>query len=161
MGLCEYKNALDSYEQCINNNNTIYILAVKLQGPRVSSTTSKGRISAKKAFEEENNKSTINNGNEINSNEMPIIKSENENVNIDTDDVLDEFFSEIVEATNPPQKQEKRLVDDTPIETSTPFQQLNRLLQVNYKWKNLNPFVVLMLPEVATKEDIKQRYYKV
>lgn len=161
MGLCEYKNALDSYEQCINNNNTIYILAVKLQGTRVSSTTSKGRISAKKAFEEENNKSTINNGNEINSNEMPIIKSENENVNIDTDDVLDEFFSEIVEATNPPQKQEKRLVDDTPIETSTPFQQLNRLLQVNYKWKNLNPFVVLMLPEVATKEDIKQRYYKV
>lgn len=161
MGMSKVKEAVEIYDQCIVTFSIF--LAAKLQGPRVTAVTTKARAAAKKALEkEEQNNTKQNNNSNPNSMEITSNSEANEtNNNNDPDDVLNEFFNEIVEAANPPQKQEKRLVDDTPIETSTAFQQLNRLLQVNYKWKNLNPFVVLMLPEEATKEDIKQRYYKV
>jgi DnaJ domain len=37
---------------------------------------------------------------------------------------------------------------------------MSRLLSANYKWKNLNPYEVLMLDTDATPEDIKARYRK-
>lgn len=38
--------------------------------------------------------------------------------------------------------------------------QLGRLIANNYKWKNLNPYVVFQLDIDATEEDIKYRYKK-
>ena len=40
----------------------------------------------------------------------------------------------------------------------TAGEELDRLTQKNFKWLNLNPFLVLNLPTTATGEDIKQRY---
>ena len=40
----------------------------------------------------------------------------------------------------------------------TAKEELERLLQKNYAWINLNPFVILQLPITATSEDVKQRY---
>jgi DnaJ family protein C protein 8 len=42
----------------------------------------------------------------------------------------------------------------------TSQEQIDRVLQVNYQWKNLNPYDVLQLDIDATEEDIKLRYRK-
>ena len=44
--------------------------------------------------------------------------------------------------------------------TGTSEEQIERLLQSNYAWKNLNPYEVLQLDVDATEEDIKLRYRK-
>ena len=79
-------------------------------------------------------------------------------------------------------KAPKRKVDDSEIDALTGPQHIDRLVrrhflfksinshththththtgtqvQKNYKWKNLNPFYVLLLPTDVTEEDIKQR----
>ena len=38
--------------------------------------------------------------------------------------------------------------------------QIARIISPNYKWKNLNPYEVLMLDTDATPEDVKGRYRK-
>lgn len=54
-----------------------------------------------------------------------------------------------------------RVTDDAIIESSTSIEQIERLIgDGKFKWKNLNPFFVLLLPGEATIEDIKQRYRK-
>ena len=71
------------------------------------------------------------------------------------------FFSEVGDATaRDPTKIGLRMVDDEVVEKSTPEEQIARVLQQNYFWKNLNPYKVLLLPPIATDEDIKQRYHK-
>lgn len=72
------------------------------------------------------------------------------------------FFSEVGNggSTRDPTKAGLRMVDDAVIEQSTAAQQIDRLLQQNHFWKNLNPYTVLLLPVIATEEDIKQRYHK-
>lgn len=75
-------------------------------------------------------------------------------------DPLSSFFSEIQgEKDNaPPPKVERVLTDKyTNQEMGTPLEQMNRLLQQHYKWKNLNAFDALQLGADATVEDIKQR----
>lgn len=76
-------------------------------------------------------------------------------------DPLSSFFSEIQgEKDNaPPPKVERVLTDKyTNQELGTPQEQMDRLLEQNYKWKNLNAFDTLQLGADATVEDIKQRY---
>lgn len=76
-------------------------------------------------------------------------------------DPLSSFFSEIEGDKDkaPPAKVERVLNDKyTTQELGTPKEQMDRLLQQNYKWKNLNAFDALQLGGDATVEDIKQRY---
>lgn len=76
-------------------------------------------------------------------------------------DPLSSFFSEIEgeKAKPPPAKAERVLHDKyTNQELGTPKEQMDRLLQHNYKWKNLNAFETLQLGPDATVEDIKQRW---
>ncbi|CAM9153819.1 unnamed protein product [Laminaria digitata] len=78
-------------------------------------------------------------------------------------DPLSSFFSELQgERENAaPQKVERVLHEKyTEQELGTPQEQMDRLLQHNYKWKNLNCFDTLQLGQDATVEDIKQRYRK-
>jgi len=80
-------------------------------------------------------------------------------------DVMDMFMSEIEgldgsAASKKSIKVTKRKVDDTEVDALTGEQHIDRLVQKNYKWKNLNPFYVLLLPTDITEEDIKQRYHK-
>ena len=76
-------------------------------------------------------------------------------------DPLSSFFSEIQgeESKPPPPKKVERVLHDkyTNQELGTPKEQMDRLLQHNYKWKNLNAFETLQLGPDATVEDIKQR----
>lgn len=76
-------------------------------------------------------------------------------------DPLSSFFSELQgERDNAVPKKVERVLNDkyTNQELGTPKEQMDRLLQHNYKWKNLNAFESLQLGEDATVEDIKQRY---
>lgn len=75
-------------------------------------------------------------------------------------DPLSSFFSDIQgeKEKPPPQKVERVLHDKyTNQELGTPKEQMDRLLQHNYKWKNLNAFETLQLGPDASVEDIKQR----
>lgn len=77
-------------------------------------------------------------------------------------DPLSSFFSEIQGEESkppPPPKKVERVLHDkyTNQELGTPKEQMDRLLQHNYKWKNLNAFETLQLGPDATVEDIKQR----
>lgn len=75
-------------------------------------------------------------------------------------DPLSSFFSELHgERENaPPQRVERVLHEKyTEQDLGTPKEQMDRLLQHNYKWKNLNAFDALQLGQDATVEDIKQR----
>jgi hypothetical protein len=53
-----------------------------------------------------------------------------------------------------------RRVNDDVIESSTAELEIDRLCKGDSKWRNLNPFSVLLLPPDCTTEDIKQRYRK-
>lgn len=170
MGMKKYKEAVNCYEQ-----------SEIIQGVKITAATVKGMELAKQAYEKEiadkekekenknDNKNESNNDNknnnknenmEIENNQNNQKEKENKNTGGNEDDILNSFFTELTKATNPAQKKGERKFTDEEVEKFTAEDQLNRLLQKNYKWKNLNPFVVLMLTEDATKEDIKQRYYK-
>ncbi|CAM9643839.1 unnamed protein product, partial [Hapterophycus canaliculatus] len=78
-------------------------------------------------------------------------------------DPLSSFFSDLKgeQKKAQPQKVERVLHDKyTNQNMGTPKEQMDRLLQHNFKWKNLNAFEVLQLGQDATVEDIKQRYRK-
>lgn len=87
----------------------------------------------------------------------------------DMDD-LDDFFNEVEEATEEVQKAKQELAEEEekPKATNaikshkkdlgTAVSQIERLLQPNYEWRNLNPFFVLDVPPSATEEDISRRY---
>lgn len=80
-----------------------------------------------------------------------------------SDDPLSSFLSEIQgEKDNTPLPKVERVLNEryTNQELGTPQQQMDRLLQHNYKWKNLNAFETLQLGADATVEDIKQRYWR-
>lgn len=75
-------------------------------------------------------------------------------------DSLSSFFSELQDEKEkaPPLKVERVLHEKyTTQDLGTPKEQMDRLLQHNYKWKNLNAFETLQLESDATVEDIKQR----
>ena len=74
-----------------------------------------------------------------------------------TDSVVDDFVSEVLESQYT-KNESKSTVDHSHINNAQ--KELDRLLQKNYSWINLNPFVILDLPTTATPEDIKQRYRK-
>ena len=74
-----------------------------------------------------------------------------------TDSIVDDFVSEVLESQYT-KNESKSTVDHSHINNAQ--NELNRLLQKNYSWINLNPFVILDLPTTATPEDIKQRYRK-
>lgn len=78
-------------------------------------------------------------------------------------DPLSSFFSELQGENKAPPKKIERLLHDkyTNQDMGTPKEQMERLLQHNYKWKNLNAFDALQLGQDATVEDIKQRYFYV
>lgn len=92
------------------------------------------------------------------------------------DDLLDDFFSEVEKATEKPMpsaredsnstngksdgddctKRIKLQLNDLGTSTS----QINRLLQTNYEWKNLNPFYVLDIPHTIEDESIISARYR-
>lgn len=73
-------------------------------------------------------------------------------------DPLSSFFTELQGEKAPPKKVERVLHEKyTNQDMGTPKEQMDRLLQHNYKWKNLNAFEALQLGQDATVEDIKQR----
>ena len=62
----------------------------------------------------------------------------------------DEEAAEAPKATNAIKTHKKDL--------GTPESQVERLLQPNYQWRNLNPFYVLQVPPDASEADISRRY---
>ncbi|CAM9155146.1 unnamed protein product [Choristocarpus tenellus] len=78
-------------------------------------------------------------------------------------DPLSSFLTEIKgDRDNAAPPKVERVMNDkyTNQNLGKPKEQMDRLLQSNYKWKNLNCFDVLQLGTDATVEDIKQRYRK-
>ncbi|GMI44048.1 hypothetical protein TrCOL_g2860 [Triparma columacea] len=81
------------------------------------------------------------------------------------DDLLGDFFGDIaatVEAkqSTAPKKEIKPQDKYKEQKLGTSSENIDRLLQVNYAWKNLNPFKVMMLDIDANIEDVKLRYRK-
>mmetsp|Transcript_13742 Transcript_13742/g.19695 ORF Transcript_13742/g.19695 Transcript_13742/m.19695 type:complete len:420 (+) Transcript_13742:62-1321(+) len=81
------------------------------------------------------------------------------------DDLLDEFFDEVeqVSAAKPPaatKKEPSSKLKTTLSNLGTSQQQMDRLLQTNYQWRNLNPYYVLGIsdPTNADLETIQKRY---
>ena len=86
-------------------------------------------------------------------------------VNDEEDDLLDEFFDEVeqVSAPKPPaatKKEPNSKLKTTLSNLGTSQQQIDRLLQSNYQWRNLNPYYVLGIsdPTNADLETIQKRY---
>jgi tetratricopeptide (TPR) repeat protein len=85
-------------------------------------------------------------------------------------DELDDFFNDVEMAATEVVLEKQALVEQetngvatNKIAThkknlGTASEQMERLLQENYLWKNLNPFYVLDVEHTATKDDISRRY---
>lgn len=77
-------------------------------------------------------------------------------------DPLSSFFTELEgqqQEDKVPRPKVERVLHDkyTNQDLGTPEGQMARLLQNNYKWKNLNAFEALQLGPDATVEDVKHR----
>lgn len=104
----------------------------------------------KEAQEEETNKQNENNGGD------------------EEDDLLDDFFSEVEKATEKPKPTTKSEPDEEATnriktqlnDLGTSQSQIDRLLQVNYEWKNLNPFYVLDIPHTIDDDSIISARYR-
>lgn len=80
------------------------------------------------------------------------------------DDLLASFLEQVSSqptVKEPPRDQKSLTPKYAEQDLGTPQEIIDRLLQHNYQWKNLNPYYVLDLDIDATEEDIKQRYRKV
>ena len=96
--------------------------------------------------------------------------------NEDDDDLLNDFFDEVEDVITKRKEEVLAAVDpsssgSTSTTTTTNAirndrqtlgttkEQVDRLLQSHYEWRNLNPYYVLQLPaETATDDDISRRY---
>ncbi len=99
-----------------------------------------------------------NNKNHTNNKRAKIESNNNDNSNNlkgDPVNVVEDFVSEVLESEFT-KNESKITVSHSNIGTAK--EELERLLQKNYAWINLNPFVILQLPITATSEDVKQRY---
>ncbi|KAL7484775.1 hypothetical protein ACHAW6_010399 [Cyclotella cf. meneghiniana] len=89
------------------------------------------------------------------------------------DDLLDDFFSQVEQVTAEKPKTPDVAPDDGPDDESknnrikihlndlgTSYSQINRLLQTNYEWKNLNPFYVLDISHAIDDESILSARYR-
>jgi DnaJ family protein C protein 8 len=86
----------------------------------------------------------------------------------DEEDDLDDFFNEVETAAEEVKKAKEEEAEETPKATNaikshkkdlgTAASQIERLLQPNYEWLNLNPFYVLDIAPDATEEEISRRY---
>jgi len=81
------------------------------------------------------------------------------------DDLLDEFFDEVELVSAPlspaaTKKEPNSKLKTTLSNLGTSQQQIDRLLQSNYQWRNLNPYYVLGIsdPTNADLETIQKRY---
>jgi DnaJ family protein C protein 8 len=97
------------------------------------------------------------------------VPDKDEQAEAEEEDDLDDFFNdvEVVESTVAKEKEdlaiEKPAVATNKIAThkkdmGTAADQIERLLEENYKWRNLNPFFVMDLPHTASSDDISRRY---
>lgn len=83
----------------------------------------------------------------------------------DEDDLLNDFFDDVEEVVA---KKKEKVENPQPEATNaikkqrealgTSHDQMERLLQPNFEWRNLNSFYVLQLESNATEEDISRRY---
>jgi DnaJ family protein C protein 8 len=83
----------------------------------------------------------------------------------DEDDLLNDFFDDVEEVVakkkekvEDPQPQATNAIKNQREALGTSQDQMERLLQPNFEWRNLNPFYVLHLDSNATEEDISRRY---
>jgi hypothetical protein len=71
------------------------------------------------------------------------------------DDLLNGFFEEVEEVTKKKETEPEAAtnnVKNEKVALGTANEQMNRLLQSNYEWRNLNPYYVLQLPHVRQNE---------
>lgn len=78
-------------------------------------------------------------------------------------DLLDDFFDQVETVTTkkPKPKEEpvsNNIIKEQKTDLGTPESQIARLLAPNYKWRNLNPFLVLDISHEASYDDVSRRY---
>jgi DnaJ family protein C protein 8 len=95
----------------------------------------------------------------------------------EVDDLLDDFFSEVEKAAENPNRSTSKSNnneisgnsdDEVPTnriktqlnDLGTSTSQIDRLLQINYEWKNLNPFYVLDIPHTIDDDSIISARYR-
>ncbi len=100
--------------------------------------------------------------------EVETNKQNDNNGGDEEDDLLDDFFSEVEKATEKPKPTKKSEPDEEATnriktqlnDLGTSQSQIDRLLQVNYEWKNLNPFYVLDIPHTIDDDSIISARYR-
>lgn len=91
-------------------------------------------------------------------------KEKNQAPEDEEDDLLNDFFDEVEEVATKTDEEEVKeekatnLIKNDRKTLGSAEQQMERLLQSNCEWRNLNPFYVLQLPVDATDDDISRRY---
>jgi tetratricopeptide (TPR) repeat protein len=84
-------------------------------------------------------------------------------------DDLDDFFNDVDVVSSTVAKEKEELAIEKPAvatnriathkkDLGTAADQIERLLQENYKWRNLNPFHILDVPHTASSDDISRRF---
>ena len=80
-------------------------------------------------------------------------KEQPEEENDEDDDLLNGFFEEVEEVTKkkiePEPEAATNNVKNEKVTLGSAKEQMDRLLQANYEWRNLNPYYVLQLPHVS------------
>jgi len=80
------------------------------------------------------------------------------------DDLLDDFFSEVEQVSEKKPKKEnakpEKRIKEQLKDLGTSTQEIDRLLEVNYEWKNLNPFYVLGIPHQIDDESVISTRYR-
>ncbi|KAG7359708.1 serine/threonine protein kinase [Nitzschia inconspicua] len=91
----------------------------------------------------------------------------NNNDGDDGDDLLDDFFKDVEEVVAKKKEVKAAAVAEAEATNAirndrevlgTTEEQMDRLLQEHFEWRNLNPYFVLQLPTTATDDDISRRY---
>ena len=81
------------------------------------------------------------------------------------DDLLDDFFSEVEQVSEKKPKEDKpedntKRIKEQLKDLGTSTQEIDRLLEVNYEWKNLNPFYVLGIPHQIDDDSVISTRYR-
>ena len=152
LALKRFEQAKDSYEYVLKKDSK-NLAATKGIDVCVKEITKRMTLEEKKRQDEERQRKEL------------IEKTETdakEDAEVDEDDLLNDFFEEVEEvvAKKKDASESKTNAIRNDRETlGTTEEQIERLLQPRYEWRNLNPYYVLQLTAAtATDDDVSRRY---
>jgi tetratricopeptide (TPR) repeat protein len=161
--LRRYDKALDSYQQVLALDATNPAAQRGVEDCRNELARIQKEQQTQKEEEEEKEEKLRQQQEKEEKEEEEAQKSKEVNEEEGEDDGLDDFFAEVEEVTKKQPEEEEKPKATNNIKhdrksLGTTETQMERLLQSNFEWRNLNAFYVLQLPQDASEDDISRRY---